>query len=620
MKILGRIDGSISGAIRSHSSASVSVSRAVARSTATAHGEHGQSKLCVRVAPTPALSSGDRRPSTVANAPFKHINSKISSSPYSTITTRGSRRPLHLNCFTSYVPHQCKWNHTSSAAALPEFSPQPPIFAALPPPQRNREELLAFLDYYDGTTVEDQLEFLKDPYMRRYAPAATNELRVSEGYHEVMAPLPDEVQRGSSDEQETITQLRTAVFRKLMSAHSTDTDFIYGLYRSLPEPRITYLPGRLRHGLLAALGVTERRNPKSMLRYFAVVADVKNAGYALTKPEWNTAMSFASRYVGQTSETEAEAALHLWREMEHHAGLKGNEVTFNILFDVASKAGKFAVAEMTYQEMISRGYQFNRYHHVSLIHFFGLKMDSSGVRAAYKEMVDHGEVIDAVVLNCVMSSFLRCGEEASAEHIYKMMKISDERSKLIPHRDYNFNKMVNKVLLMFGRVGRKHPDLRHGFQMAGVVTPNLATYRILLNYYGIRLGQMSKVAQFLDEMKFFRVPIHGAVFLAIFKGFAIHGGTPGSEWSTKRLTDVWNAFLDAFDGGTDGLYISTWLAMWVLRAFAKSTGSRDEILAVYEELRVRWPADYGTDSFMLEFLHKLLLKNGLSVDNIPELQ
>lgn len=618
MKTLGRIDGSIYGALRSHSS--LSTSRGAVKPTA--HCDDGHGKLCFRVAPISLWQSGHHRPSAIHANVSKHINTNISCSPYSTITTRGSRRPLNPIYFTSSAPQKRNWNHTSSAAvaALPDFTPHVSPFAALPPPQKSPEELLAFLDYYDDATVEDQLEYLKDPYMRRYAPAETPVVRVSESYHQFMAPWPDEVQRGGFEEKEIVTRLRTAVFRKLMNAHSTDNDFIYDLYRSLPEPRITYLPGRLRHSFLAALGVTERRNPKSMLRYFAVVADVKNAGYTLTKPEWNTAMSFASRYVGQTSETEAEAVLHLWREMEHNTGLKGDDVTFNILFDVASKAGKFALAEMTYQEMVTRGHPFNRYHHVSLIHFFGLKMDSSGVRAAYREMVEHGEVIDTVVLNCVISSLLRCGDDASAEHVYKMMKISDERSKLIPHRDYSFNKMVNKVLLMFGRMGRKHPDLRRGFQVAGVVTPDITTYRILLYYFGVRLGQMSKVAQFLDELKFFRVPLHGSIFLAIFKGFAIHGGAPGSEWSTKRLIDVWTAFLDAFDDGAEGLYISTWLAMWVLRAFAKSTGSREEIMAVYEELRVRWPADHSIDSFMLEFLHNLLSKEGLAVDYIRELQ
>ncbi|ETS78965.1 hypothetical protein PFICI_08818 [Pestalotiopsis fici W106-1] len=610
MKILGRIDGSIYGAIRSHSS----VSRAI---QSAAHGQHGANHHNLIIAAVSSLSCPSRslrRTRSESAAPVC-AGTNISNSAYSTITTPNYRRPSNSISFTSHTPQKRNQNHTSSAAAA-AVEPYWPVTPCTLP-SKSREELLSFLDYYDEVTVEEQLEFLRDPYRRGYAPAAVQPLRLSEGPHDYFSPSPEELEMGDQEVQQTLSRLRSAITQKLLRANSISNDDIYDVYRSLPEPRMHYLSGRQRHALFAALGATERKNAKDMLRYFAVVADVKNAGFSLTRTEWNTALSFASRYVGASSQTETEAALHLWREMEHDAGISGNEVTFNILFDVAAKAGKFALAEMTYQEMITRGHHFNRYHHVSLIHYFGLKLDSSGMRAAYKAMVDNGEVIDTRVLNCVISGFLRCGEETSAEFVYHMMKKSDDRSKLIPQRDYSFNKMVNKVLLMFSRLSRKHPDLSDGPQSATALTPDLATYRILLNYYGVRLGQMSQVVQFLDEMKFFRVPLHGSVFLALFKAFSIHGGNPNTAWSVKRLVDVWHAFLDAFDGGANGLYINTWMAMWVLRAFAICTDSKEEVLAVYEELRARWPADDGTDAFMLDFLHNLISEKGWGPNNVP---
>ncbi|KAF7516571.1 hypothetical protein G7054_g14114 [Neopestalotiopsis clavispora] len=612
MKILGRIDGSIYGAIRSHSS----VSRAIQSAT---HGQHGTDSNPI-VAAASSLSCslhGHRRWTALVCA-----GTKTPVSAYSTITTPSGRRPSNLVNFTSHAVQKRNRNHTGSAAAVAAVQQDQPILQQEKPTvlllhRKTREELLSFLDYYDDVTVEEQLEYLRDPYRRRYAPADVPPLRFSEQPLDLYSPLPDEVERGDQEVQETLTHLEAAVTNKIRRANSTSNDEIYDLYRSLPEPRMNYLTGRFRHALFAALSVTPRKNPKDMLRYFAVVADVKNAGFSLTRTEWNTALSFASRYVGASSQTETETALHLWREMEQDAEILGNEVTFNILFDVAAKAGKFALAEMTYQEMTTRGFQFNRYHHVSLIHFFGLKKDSSGIRAAYKAMVQDGEVIDTRVLNCVISGFLRCGEESSADYVYDMMKRTDDRSKIIPHRNYSHNKMVNKVLLMFSRLSRKHPDLSEGPQSAISMTPDLATYRILLNYYGVRLGQMSQVAKFLDEMKFFRVPLHGSIFLALFKGFASHGGIAGTAWSVQRLVDVWHALLDAYDGGADGLYINTWMGMWVLRAFAQCTQSKEEVLAVYEELRVRWPAEPGTDTFMLDFLHHLLMQHDWAAKNVP---
>lgn len=631
MKISGRIDGSIYGAIlcsrpRPCRQSSVSASDRIT-TVAAANQDTGNFRSSVAAHAVPVAlrlwqnANNPRLSLQKSGKPIQSQGRKLSSAPYSTVTSRGGRRPLNPNYFTSHLPRKQKWNHTSSAAPLeedeevdrqaPANAPSVVPFTAHPNPHASRDELLGFLDYYDDISVEERLEFLKDPYMRKYAPPPEDtSFNVSDRLHELAAPTPEEVERGGQEDLKIVAKLRAAVYSRLLRPHSMELETIYDLYMLLPGNRIPYLPARLRHSLFAALGITERKNPKAMLRYFNVVADTKACGFALSTAEWNTAMSFASRYVGTSTDVEAEAALHLWREMENDLGVKGNEATFNILFDVASKAGKFALAEMIYQEMNTRGFHFNRFHHVSLIHFFGLKQDAGGVRAAYREMVDANETIDSTVLNCVMTGLLKSGEEASAERLYNKMKATDKRSKIIPERNYTLQKKITKVFLMFARLARKHPDLQPGFQSTSITTPDLYTYRILVGHFGIRLGDMPRVAQFLDEMKFFRVPLHGSVFLVLFKSFAQHGGD-GSEWSTQRLDGVWNAFLDAHDAGTDGLYISTWMCMWILRAFAHCTKSQDRVLGAYEELSFRWDLDAQNQSFMLDFLHKLLSKSGL---------
>ncbi|RYO88359.1 hypothetical protein DL764_008736 [Monosporascus ibericus] len=484
--------------------------------------------------------------------------------------------------------------------------PQPDSHFVIYGPAQPVDKLLEFVDQYDDSSVGEHLDFVHDPYMRKYARPDGPKLTVSDRREDVMLEPFDSRQRQDVEETKAVEDLRVAVLTKLKRPAQIDSERVYALYQEIPEPRISHLPARLRHQLLAALGTIERKDSKSMLRYFAVVADVKNSGFSLTSYEWNTAMSFATRYVGTSTEVETEAALHIWREMEHDAGVKANEVTFNILFDVASKAGNFTLAEMVYREMINRGYTFNRYHHVSLIHFFGLKQNGSGVRAAYRHMVEAGEIIDTITLNCVLSSLLRCGEEESAERLYEKMKNSTEAGRNIPDRNYTIQKSITKVLMMFARLAKAHPDMRPSFQHAALLAPDLQTYRILVNWYGIRLGNLPKVAQFLDEMKFFRVPLHGAIFLALFKSFHIHGG-PGSDWSAQRLESVWNAFLNALDTKTEGLHISTWMAMAILRAFSRYS-DREQMLDIYEALRSRWNLDLVNSQFMLDFLNKLLPK------------
>ncbi|CAK7215901.1 hypothetical protein SBRCBS47491_002634 [Sporothrix bragantina] len=581
---------------------------------------------------------------------------------------------------------QNRSNHTSAAAAAsppPEehaIPTPPPDKPYLPPvpvsqadfwrPRRSalsKDELLSFVDPpADGDTVDEHMAFIRDPYMRRYAQADEPEVVVSRTNDEEDYPTWNDVAKADDVVQRVMHELNMAVGMRLRNPKSFSAPDIYDIYRQLPGTRMSHVPAKLRHQLLKALGMVEKKDAQSMLRYFAVIADVKDSGFALWMAEWNAAISFAARYVGSSSSSEVEAAVNLWREMEQEASIQGNSVTFNILFDVASKAGNFTLAEMIYKEMEKRGLQCNRYHHVSLIHFFGLKIDSDGIRAAYQEMVNAGEMIDVVVLNCVMSGFLRCGEEDAAERVYERMhQTYTGRLKDIPMKvpaqkegpdvvptaaateeapesatvvsvdpdslpqsapkmadlvrdapaaptsldtaDFASHKVMTDVLLMLAKVSRGDNKLRASYQHLVPTRPDLSTYRILINHYAVRLGDLSSCTRYLRDMKKLRVPLNGAIFLALFKGFAIHGGRAGTraDWSEQRLRSIWSALLKALDDEVEGLYISTWLVLWALRAFDRCS-TPEMVFKAYNSLTSRWDPSEADADFTIGVLHRLL--------------
>ncbi|PKS07035.1 hypothetical protein jhhlp_005632 [Lomentospora prolificans] len=500
----------------------------------------------------------------------------------------------------------------ASAAAIQVVPPSPPIdFTAH---QFTKDELLSLVDQQNVGPVEEYIQFHQDPYLRRYPQPDGPHLRVSDREEDSHYPSREQAVEGNKQVEQISDQLLWLIRNRLRNPHRVSLDTVYRQYLKVPEPRMLHISAPVRRLLLRALGTPERRDSKSMLRYFAAISDVKNCGLALRLPEWNYAMAFASRYVRRTTEAEAETTLKLWSEMERNGGIKGNEVTFNILFDVASKSGNFALAEMIYKEMDARQIKFNRYHHVSLIHYFGLKMDGDGVRAAYREMVNAGEVIDTVVLNCVISGLLKSGEESAAEEVYERMKAGREGEGLPnpPQRDYIPNKVVTKVLLLLGKVGRSHPSLRRKFQKLAPLSPDLQTYRILVNHFALKTGNLAKVAQYLDEMKWFQVPLHDSIFLALFKGFAVHGGFSGATWSEQRLRSVLTALLDALDEGVKDLQIEMWLAMWILRAFKKCT-TPEATKDTYDLLLERMCLTESQEGFMEDFLCDLLSDKDLSV-------
>ncbi|KXJ86730.1 hypothetical protein Micbo1qcDRAFT_168220 [Microdochium bolleyi] len=633
MKSLGRIDGSVYGAIISGRPLPASRCAAFCASPGAVDLGSSARRLyhagCYPARPglgSTADSTHLRpRANVVFGYRFRHSAASSRAQGLSVATT--AVRPLASNFFTRQLPNTAKRTHAADAAAphpghdaaastskLNENAPvqsQEDVDTTRgwtrrpePQPAPTLDELLDMVDHIDDADVEDRLRFLNDPYRRRYAQPDGPNIVISEKPEDVNMQSFDPLSVQDPKEMQALQNLADGVHMRIKKRQSISLDHIWVLYQVLPEPRMSRLPASLRHALLAAFGKVPKKDPKCMLRYLALVADVKAAGFTLRPWQWNTAISFTSRYVAKTSVAEAEASMRVWEEMERVSGVPATDVTFNILFDAAAKAGSWDLAEMLYEEMIRRQLRFSRYHHVTLIHFFSLKGDSGGVRAAYKEMVRSGEIIDTVVLNCVLSGLLRCGEESSAMGLYEKMKARHILGENIPDRNYELQKSITKVLMMFANIARTHPSMRSNFQKSALLAPDFQTYRIMINHFGVVVGDLSKVAQLLDEMKWFQIPLHGAIFLALFKGFSIHGGE-SSDWSEQRLESVWEAFLEALDTGAGDLHISTWMGMYVLRAFARYS-SREQMLDVYEGLRSRWDLNAANSKFMLDFFDQLV--------------
>ena len=590
MKISSRLDGSICGAILSNRPTTWTSPGLVSK----AFDDNSQSRRALSRTRRELHTSAPRRHAGYNGLPDRCP--RTSSWLLSTFTPALPAHPRPAP-FTIRAPG-VRSSHVAAAVATASDTASTPRIL-------NRRELLSLVDYQEAGTVEEHLVFVQDPYLRRYAQPDGPNLRISDRIDDVRYPSLDQTISGDEETAAIVQRLAALCVLRLRHPRRVTLETIHKLYLTLPEERMLHLPAPLRYRLLRAMGTPGKRDVPSMLRYLALVTDVKNSGLTLRRVEWNYALAYASRYVGTATGSDLETTLRLWKEMERDAGIKGNDVTFNILFDVASKSGNFTLAEMIYKEMESRGFKFNRYHHVSLIHFFGLKMDSDGVRAAYKEMVDSGEMVDTVVLNCVISGLLRCGEDSAAEQVYERMKASHTTTSQIPERDYVMSRVVTKVLMMFSKVGKSHPSMVSSFQDTSTITPDLHTYRLLVNHFGVKVGDLNKVAQFLDEMKWFQVPLHGAIFLGLFKGFQTHGGISASTWSEQRLQSVFSALLQALDDGARGLHIDTWLALYALKAFRKCS-TEDAVMEAYDALKERWKLDASQEEFMKDALHSLV--------------
>ncbi|KAI9751687.1 MAG: hypothetical protein M4579_005952 [Chaenotheca gracillima] len=369
-------------------------------------------------------------------------------------------------------------------------------------------------------------------------------------------------------------------------AHETAFD----IYKTLPNPGVAYLPPKIIRLLFRQFSVVEQKNESSMLRYFTIVEDMRKANLPMTASEWNSAISFTGRCFSKVSRLEVESALHIWTEMEKDAGIPGNHVTFNVLFDIAVKGGKFVLADMILKEMSARGIDPRRYGRVGMIYFQGCKGNGEGVRQAYKNLVEDGEVVDTTVLNCVIAALFRAGEGQAAENVYERMKrLKASRGGTIPPPvEWRARRNLGKQLQLVSWSARSNGRRPDKTQRTTAMSPDIRTYRALVFHHTYRTGDLHRITELLHDMQFYYIPLDGSIYQLLMQGFANHGGVRYSIWKSSFLEDTWAALKLAVDRKPSRIYMGKHLVIWCLRAFSKCSG-KARTVEVWEEIKVKWP-------------------------------
>lgn len=429
-------------------------------------------------------------------------------------------------------------------------------------------------------------------------------------------PIEDE-EAANHTPQDASDRATLNTLDELLDDEESSHQQIYDAYRSLSEPRAKNLPRETLDGLLNHLSVVEYSTEASMLRYLSVVEDVKSAGRKIRLHHWNSVINLTATCVKKISQHEVESALDIWREMEHQAGVQANHVTFNILFDIATKAGKFLLADMIYDEMKTRGLEYTRYFRTSLIYHQGLRRDGDGVRKAYADLVDAGEIVDTTVINCVIAALLHCGEASAAEQTFERAKQlhASKTNQQLPPSHWRARRKLGRHLeraAKFKRVqtsGRKSMQILEGPFSSNVtstipethvnssstphddvigaltgedvisqedtsIAPDLQTFKVLIYYHSIAVGDIDRVANLVDEMEHYDVALHGSVFLHLFKAFGVHGGVLYTQWTLRRLENTWSSYIKAVDadGGAGLVYTSRAAGMIAAKAYLQCAG------------------------------------------------
>ncbi|KAK3071040.1 hypothetical protein LTR53_009377, partial [Teratosphaeriaceae sp. CCFEE 6253] len=520
---------------------------------------------------------------------------------------------------------------TAAVAALPE------------PVEITREEAIGLVDTYDSPSdLWDKPEhnsFHRTPSPTQAPPPTPAD---KGNQHMPLAPRlvitpeqedkPPRTLRAVLDPEDADHCANLRSFRRLLNLDLGRVSLgkFWQTFETLRTPRLRYLTDNdVRRAFRHLSWVEHRHTENIMPRYFALLEECIAEGIHVRTAEWNTAIVYAGRYVRYTTSKELKFAVETWMWMERQ-GKSASAVTFNILFDVAVKAGRFALADTIFQELRARDLPLTRYFRTSVIYFAGMRGDGYAVRKAFQDLVNAGEIVDTVVMNCVIVSLVRAGEPASAENVFTRMKglVEQKLGGADAVRGWRERRVLGNLLyktaaeLRRGReaheqsfFGSSQPaaadQQREEVQKSTSIAPDAKTYRILIQHHAYASGDLARIRELLAEMADAGLHVHGSVYTHLLRGFWKHGGFAYTAWDQMALQAVWEEFTLAMSQSTKSAsatasaveddddfdreqseedrapYFTLTLALAAIRAWYKCAGL-PRMLEVWQEIRSRW--------------------------------
>src|SRR6185312_2572911 len=94
------------------------------------------------------------------------------------------------------------------------------------PARMTKEELLELVGQYDDESAQEHYEFLRDPYLRRYAPSDGPSIRISEKDSDTYYPSYDQTLNNEHC-QAIVNALRLAIFARWHTPELFDAEKTY---------------------------------------------------------------------------------------------------------------------------------------------------------------------------------------------------------------------------------------------------------------------------------------------------------------------------------------------------------------------------------------------------------
>jgi hypothetical protein len=363
---------------------------------------------------------------------------------------------------------------------------------------------------------------------------------------------------------------------------------VYAKYTELTYPHSLHLPYGLLEKVLAHLSVrdSEQRDPLFASEYMAILHEMMVHGVLVKRWMWDTAMHYLANDVPWIREPEIDSMINLWTRMEKLSGQRANHVTLTTMFITATKAGKYALADRLWRELGARKLRIDRVARVAQIYAYGIRKDGYKIRQCYIDLIDAGEIVDIVVINCTISALIKANEGAAAEEVF-------ERTKAIDLDRYNsliFPETWRGARALRG-VMNTGPTLseadRREAAAVSPISPNAQTYQILVRYRCHTHEDIGPAMDLLDEMVVAKIQPGVGIFSLLFKKL----NQPSFQARRSSVIQLWSVFETAVWNNEDyqkhAKFMDHALLLNIIGTFARHL-SKDAAREKWEEIAKKW--------------------------------
>ncbi|KAK9364211.1 hypothetical protein V1504DRAFT_443926 [Lipomyces starkeyi] len=371
---------------------------------------------------------------------------------------------------------------------------------------------------------------------------------------------------------------------------------MFARYMQMPEPRPLHIRAPHLEFLLSNYAAAVKNDEIYLEHYSMILNDLKAAGLPVSYKEHLVELSLVCHYAQRHKRASVVTrTFNKFREMEMQGVIACEASAFNVLMTAVTVANDFGAMAAIVEEMRLRKIAPDRFTYVNLMTYYSKLGNKMALQVLYQKFIESEQITDIVVLEAMIAALVRCRDVAGAESLTRFIEMrATEEGWITPQ--------LSKRQLRFSagnlkRMARNRRRLRLQFgddqipdpEDTVAIAPRDTTYHPLLSYYA-SIGDYESLVETINRMDEFRLTRRRA-YILFLKGFYIHGGYPGSEWTLARLENLLDTLMQ--DKEHDNLLVRQ-MTVWALRAYAVASLDFNKLTTVRDRLIQKFIEEGGT--------------------------